>query len=795
MTLNDQDIKEYWALRDEIRNMILSRLNDVQKEVVTATQGAVLCLAGAGSGKTTAMVYRMLNLLVFGDRYNYKAQPPEWLIPDDLEEMVQWLSDPDFEGEQAKRIFAMIGQEGVSPKSILAITFTNKAAEEMRERLRQQLGETVEQMWVMTFHSACLRMLKIQGEALEGYDRNFSIYDDKDQEVVVKSILKAMNLEDKKHTPRNYMQWISKEKTSLKLPPQNYTPMTTDPDAVAPLVYQRYQSALMKHNAMDFDDLLLQTVLLFQKRPDILELYQDRFKYIMVDEYQDTNHLQYVFVHMLAKKHGNLCVVGDDDQSIYGFRQADIRNILDFERDHPQAQTVRLEQNYRSTGQILEAANHLVAHNKERKPKKLWTSKDKGERLFYYNAQDDRDEAHFVASRIQQNVSKGGQYRDHAVLLRTNAQSRVLEEWFGRYLIPYVIIGGLRFYERKEIKDVLAYLKFIANPSDQVAWQRIINVPRRGIGDSTISQIIEASQKQGKSVFEVMSNLEETDLSSRAKKAVESFYEMILLLSQKAEQDNLSAFFEAVLLHSGYKKMLQDEQTRESQDRLENLKEFYNKISEYEQQKAHSQEEARLVDFLNEIALITDMDMVGEDARCGAVQVMTMHMAKGLEFSHVFIIGMEEGVFPHMRCLYNERELEEERRLCYVALTRAKEKLYLSFAAQRSLYGRAQAFPPSRFLKEIPDYLKESFPARAECFSSKTTGNHKQESTEHGHDDFGAEAQGALLKVGDRVLHKAWGEGMLVAVKGSGEQMTYQIAFPDKGIRSLLAKYAPLKKI
>jgi len=596
-------------------------------------------------------------------------------------------------------------------------------------------------------------------------------------------------------------------------------------DHLKPLVYARYQQILLRNNAMDFDDLLLQTVLLFQRHPDCLEKYRDKFRYIMVDEYQDTNHIQYRLVKMLAQEHGNLCVVGDDDQSIYSFRQADIRNILDFEKDFPGATVIRMEQNYRSTGRILEAANCLIANNRERKEKKLWTEKAQGEKLYCYAAADDKDEARFVCSRVQMTREGGGSFSDHAVLMRTNAQSRVLEEWFSAFRIPYVVVGGIRFYERKEIKDILAYLKLIANPDDQVALRRIINVPRRGIGEATVNRLVAHCADAGLSLPEALYDREGLALSPRADSSLETFRRLFAELREQATEDKIFPLTKSLLEKSGYRRMLQEKESLENRDRWDNLLEFLNKTEEYDKTAGGT-----LAEFLGEISLITDLDLADAEQNKGAVQVMTMHMAKGLEFPQVFIVGMEERIFPHFRSL-TDSEIEEERRLCYVAMTRAKDRLYLSWALRRNQFGSYINQLPSRFLEEIPEYLKEGPRSKGSGFSfgggywetelsgetigPRTAGRagyridftDSEEytgATEHPRSWDKQETKDKqtnipqtreIFRPGDKILHQLWGPGSVVSTKGAGASLTYTVAFPEKGLRVLQADIAPIKRL
>ena len=842
-------VEQYRSLRDEIRNMILSRLNIGQRQAAETGYGPVLCLAGAGSGKTTAMVYRILHLLAFGPVYDLDSLPAGSIGEDSLGYMAQYL------GEQGKgsgpvltrHMLELIGQQGVPMYHILAITFTNKAAREMRERLEAMIDGDLGDMWVMTFHSACLRILKRESQYLEGYNQDFSIYDASDQEQVVRGILRGLNLEEKEHPARVYVNWISSQKSNMRMPIAGYTASSRKLEQLRPLVYARYQQELMKNNAMDFDDLLLQTVLLFQRQPACLAKYQDRFRFIMVDEYQDTNHIQYMLVKMLAQEHGNLCVVGDDDQSIYSFRQADIRNILDFENDFAGAAVIRMEQNYRSTGRILEAANALIAQNKERKGKNLFTEKQQGEKLYVYSASDDKDEAGFVCSRVQVGREMGLSFSDHAVLMRTNAQSRVIEECFAANRVPYVMIGGIRFYERKEIKDILAYLKLIANPEDQVAFRRIVNEPRRGIGDVTVSRVIALSGEGGRGLSAALYDKEGLGLSSRADHALEAFRLLYRELRMMAEEQSVAQLVQSILTLSGYRKMLLEKETLENRDRWDNLLEFLNKAEEYDKQAADSRRQAAeydgappgsLADFLGEISLITDLDLAEDGERKGAVQVLTMHMAKGLEFRQVFMVGMEERIFPHARSL-TDGEIEEERRLCYVAMTRAEEKLYLSWAERRNQYGSYTDQLPSRFLREIPEQLVEN-----DGYGSRWSGGSAQRGTvsaqrsvvnaqrgtanaqrstvnaqsrpsdtrRYGNRPFHAdydEAQSSAyaegtpadlpkkerFKPGDKVNHRLWGPGVVVSTNGVAASLTYTVAFPDKGLRVLQADVAPLERM
>lgn len=809
--LEKELIKEYQQLRNEIRKCIFPMLNREQRNVVESGEGPVLCLAGAGSGKTTAMVYRILHLYLFGPRYQEDVYPPADLTAEDLEEMQKWLKNAKREGEKnigslSPHLIRLIRTNGVSPNSILAITFTNKAAEEMKTRLANLLSTVSQEIWAMTFHATCVRILHREISHLD-YTNDFVIYDSQDQLTLIKGVCKELNLDEKKFTPKSIQNAISKFKCKLKTPGLVTPGDFLEEKSLA--VYEIYQRRLKENNALDFDDLIMLTVRLFKDKPEVLQKYQERFRYIMVDEYQDTNHAQYVLVNMLASKYQNLCVVGDDDQSIYGFRYADIQNILDFERDYPQARVIKLEQNYRSTQLILEAANEVIAHNLGRKKKALWTENSQGDPVVCYTANDGGDEAFFVAERVQELKVQGANFSDCAVLVRTNAQSRPLEEWFIRAGIPYKLVGGVKFYERKEIKDLLAYLKFLANPSDGISMKRIINEPRRGIGEATLKKIEDYSREKGIPIYQALTAYQECGLTGKTGKAVEDFALMIDNLHQDLEKSTVTKLAEKVLEVTGYWQQLQNENTPEAKNRMENLQEFLTKTLEYDRMA----EENSLGDFLSEVALVTDLDSLEEKDE--AVVVMTMHMAKGLEFPHVFLVGMEEGIFPHFRSLYDTNELEEERRLCYVALTRAKERLYLVNARERTLYGRTSMNQPSRFLEEIPTQLCEEYrrpgffeTRKAEPVTSdySTSGVFASEQArtgksiqpwgqQHKEEQNKGQSGGQIFELGDKVFHQKWGEGVIVSTKGQGSDIELTIAFPAQGIKKVLAKYAPLKKI
>jgi len=726
----------------------LDQLNPAQQEAVKCTEGPLLVIAGAGSGKTRVLTHRIAYLL----------------------------------------------EQGVDPRNILAITFTNKAAGEMKERVEKLLGRDSRDIWVMTFHSACVRILR-QDIGHLGYDRNFVIYDSSDSQTVVKECLKQLNIDDKQYPPRAMGAMISEAKNRL-LNPEQYRKQTFDYFSQrAAEVYQLYQSKLKQNNALDFDDLIMLTVRLFKEQPQTLGYYQQRFKYILVDEYQDTNHAQYTLVNLLAGRHRNLCVVGDADQSIYRFRGADIQNILDFEKDYPEARVVKLEQNYRSTQRILEAANSVIRMNLGRKEKHLWTENQEGAPLVRFRGNDEREEIAFVVDRIKKLMARDNKsYKDFAVLYRTNAMSRVIEEGFMLARIPYTIIGGLKFYERKEIKDIMAYLRFILNPADSVSLRRIINVPKRGIGDTSFGKIVDYAVAAGITVYEAMERVEVIPgLTARTTKPVREFTALMERLMEARDQVTVTHLVDMVLKQSGYQAELEQEKTVEAQTRLENLKEFRTVTKEFDE----TAEEKTLEEFLAGISLKSDVDNLeeGDDA----VVLMTLHSAKGLEFPVVFMVGMEEMIFPHSRSMMEEAELEEERRLCYVGITRAMERLYMTHAWQRTLYGNAQYNPPSRFLEEIPENLitthdpldGEEEPVAKRGLFLITGGQADRPKTAAAKEPV-VPGQYAL---GDKVEHSKFGQGVIVSVKGSGDDAELSIAFPGAGVKMFIAKYAPLKKV
>lgn len=724
-------------------NALVKNMNSEQSEAVRTTEGPLLIMAGAGSGKTRVLTHRIAYLL---------------------------------------------DEKDVSPYNILAITFTNKAAKEMKARVEHLVGEEAQVIWMSTFHSMCVRILRRDADRI-GIERNFTIIDPTDQKSVIKDVLKSENIDSKRFEPRMFIGVISNLKNELKTPEDAQKEANDFHSQMVATVYKGYQRQLSRNEALDFDDLIMTTINLFERVPETLEYYQNKFQYIHVDEYQDTNKAQYTLVKLLANKFKNLCVVGDSDQSIYGWRGADIQNILSFEEDYPEAKTIFLEQNYRSTKNILNAANEVIKHNSERKPKGLWTANSGGDKIQYYEAMTERDEAEYVVKEIMKHQRSGKKYSEMAILYRTNAQSRVLEETFMKSNIPYTMVGGQKFYDRKEIKDLLSYLRVIANSNDDISLQRIINVPKRGIGPSSVEKIQTYALQNNISMFDALAEVDFIGLSKKVTQECISFYEMIQNLIKEQEFLEISEIVDEVLQKSGYRDMLDREQSIESRSRLENLDEFMSVPKDYEENTPL--EEQSLINFLTDLSLVADIDEA--DTQNG-VTLMTMHSAKGLEFPIVFIMGMEESLFPHIRAIKSEddHEMEEERRICYVAITRAEELLYITNATTRMLFGRSQSNMPSRFLKEIPEDLLDSHtgqkrqtiypksqPKRG--FSKRTTSTKKQVSSSD-------------WKVGDKVMHKAWGEGMVSNVNEKNGSVELDIIFKSEGPKRLLAQFAPITK-
>lgn len=714
---------------------MLKDLNPEQREAALCFDGPLLILAGAGSGKTRVLTYRVALLMA---------------------------------------------EKGVDPARILAITFTNKAAEEMRGRIHRLAGERAGSIWVSTFHSACSRILRREAERL-GYRKGFVIYDDDDQLRMISRLIRDMDLDTKRYPPRLVRSLITDAKNEM-IDADSYRARIKDElTEVVSGVYKAYQGQLLRNNAMDFDDLLLNTVAVFELYGPVLEHYQERFSYINVDEYQDTNPAQYRLVKLLSAGHRNLCVVGDDDQGIYSWRGADLRNILEFEKDYPESRVVRLERNYRSTRVILEAANNVVSLIPGRKEKRLWTEREEGEPIRYFFANSGSDETAYVALEINR-LLEGGEYghRDFAVFYRTNAQSRPLEEMLLRFGIPYKIVGGFKFYERKEVKDALAYLKFLLNPDDAVSLRRIVNEPKRGIGETTLAHLDAFARSQGVGMWEALRRAEEVpNLGAAASRKIAGFVELIAALSAEIEQLPLPELLQAVLERSGYLEALAQEGTFEAEGRSENLQELKNAMVEF----SASNPGEGLDAFLERVSLVAEIDLYDEEE--GAVTLMTLHNAKGLEFPAVFIVGMEDGVFPHMRCMGSMESMEEERRLFYVGVTRAKDRLYLTGAAYRSQYGNLKMSPESRFLRDIPrqylEVVRPEGPAAMEGPGDRVRL-----------DELGVLA--AAFRVGDSVVHDKFGEGVVTALSRSRSGPEITINFPAVGEKLLLLEYAPIRK-
>ena len=770
--MNNRDFeKRYIAARKRLIETEFAKLNPMQREAVLATEGPLLVLAGAGSGKTTVLINRVANLLKFG-RASDTDEVPESATEADLAVLEAGPS------EEALRLAAY---EPVEPWRIIAITFTNKAADELKARLEKMLGERANDIWARTFHSACVRILRRDADKL-GYPRDFTIYDTADRLSIMKSIIKEMDLDDKVYPPKAILARLDAARDEL-LSPEGFAAKygsSSDPrQRKIAEIYKVYAARLFSAGAMDFDDLLYNTVRLFQEHQDVLEHYQRQFKYVLIDEYQDTNNLQYMLASMLADGWGNICVVGDDDQSIYKFRGATIENILNFEKQYRGCRTIRLEQNYRSTGHILSAANAVISHNTERKGKTLWTNAGDGDKLLLYTARNEDDEAQFVASKILAHRGAGGNFRDCAVLYRMNAQSNRLEFAMKRNGIPYRIVGGMRFFDRAEIKDMLAYLCVLLSPSDDLRLSRIINTPARGIGARTIEQAQELAAREGRSLYEVIKHANEYEELKRAAAKLIQFTDMLSYLRELSETRPVDELYDAVLEQTGYIRALQEKGGDESLARIENVNELKTNILGYIKETG----DASLAGFLDEVALYTDLDSYDAETDCATM--MTMHSAKGLEFPEVFIVGMEEGLFPGARCIGEPEEMEEERRLCYVALTRAKERLCLTCARQRMIFGHTSMNLPSRFTEEIPEEdieKKGGFEERQER-AARRPG-------QRGHIPAPRSRFAPAFGLGDRIVHTAFGAGEITKVTPMGGDALIEITFDTAGVKKLMLRAA-----
>ena len=795
------DKSEILALRRAVLEKDFARMNDRQKQAVFTVNGPLLILAGAGSGKTTVLINRIANILRYGDAYN------STYLRDDLDENDIAACKAYIENGTPLTTESQehLSVSACAPWRIMAITFTNKAAGELKDRLCAMLGETANDIWASTFHSTCARILRRDGERI-GYSSHFTVYDTDDQRRLMKSILKELDISEKNITPKSILNEISRAKDSL-ISPAEYA-LTVGDDFRLKIIsraYTTYQKRLEDADAMDFDDLINKVVELFKKCPDVLEYYQNRFRYLMVDEYQDTNHAQYTFVRMLAEKSGNLCVVGDDDQSIYKFRGATIENILSFENTFQNATVIRLEQNYRSTQNILDAANAVIEHNTERKGKTLWTQNGTGAMIHLHTAENETDEAERITKIILDGVAAGRKFSDYAVLYRMNSQSLTFERNFAKSGVPHRIIGGTRFYERREIREMIAYLSVINNPSDEMRLRRIINTPKRSIGDRSVEVAAQIGQQTGETLFEVVSHAKDYPALSRAANKMTLFAAQMqgLIELNNDEKVTLGELYDELVERSDYLNFLKTDDPESAEDRAANVQELASNLRRFEEENP----EGTLSDFLEEVSLITDID--NYDNNADSVVLMTVHSAKGLEFPVVFLPGMEENIFPGMASVYVPSEVEEERRLAYVAITRAKEELYIFHAESRMIFGMTNRNRVSRFVEEIPETLVEHTRSRdysARPVSMPSFGGAKP---------FGeapktksvAEAGGftpkprvkpapaGTYRVGDTVLHKAFGTGLIVSATPMANDTLLEVAFDKVGTKKLFANFARLTKV
>ncbi len=783
--MSDFDLR-YANLRRAIIEQEFAQLNDRQKDGVFKTEGPLLILAGAGSGKTTVLINRIINLLKYGAAYECD-EAPAWAGDSEMLKLALYLEDPESVSEDELRRLCAV--DPPAPYQILAITFTNKAAGELRERLNVACGTDGADIWAHTFHSCCARILRSHITKL-GYTSNFTIYDEDDKKKLIVSILRDLGVDEKRYDAKTIASSISKAKDELISAQQYADEVGPDPfKQIAARVFLRYEAQMQSLNALDFDDMIVKTVELLRTFPDVLEYYQRKFRYVLVDEYQDTNHAQYVLCKLLSGGSRNLCVVGDDDQSIYKFRGATIANILEFEDQYPDAMTIRLEQNYRSTGSILNAANGLIAKNRGRKGKNLWTEKGDGEKVTAYIAENQEDEAQFIATKIKEGCRLGGNFREFAVLYRNHVLSNAVEYAFKRNGIPYRIVSGLRFFDRAEVKDMLSYLAVIDNPADTVRLRRIINVPTRGIGATTQDRVAVLAQEKGVSDFEIIKNAAEYPDISKASAKLKAFCDLIAEFDELKTGNDLLSLYDLLLDKSGYMAYLSTLPQAEQQPKTENVLELRSNITHY----CENNENPTLRGFLEEVALFTDVDRF--DPEADAVTMMTIHSAKGLEFDNVFICGTEEGIFPSDRSLTDSEQLEEERRLCYVAVTRARKQLYITASERRMLYGQTRFAHPSRFIGEIPPQcINKIEKARPRSMSPVEFTQRRQASQPSfvgvkRTPSVSAAKPAFNYRAGQTVLHKSFGEGIIQEVTPMGNDAMLTITF-GSNTKRLMAKTA-----
>lgn len=824
--------KRFLTLRKQYIERSFGRLNNVQKQAVFTTKGPLLILAGAGSGKTTVLVNRIANLIKFGDAYN---SDKIWgtVTDENIAEIESLIANG---GTQSSNLTQLLSDGAVRPWNILAITFTNKAAGELKARLCAMLGETVgNDINASTFHSSCVKILRREAEAI-GFPQSFTIYDSDDQQRAIKEIYKQLSIDDKFLPVKAAINRISRFKDKMISPMQALASTPESKDGLVAKIYEAYQKRLKKAGAMDFDDLIYNTVKLFETNEEIKFNYQKRFKYVLVDEYQDTSVAQFRLVSLLTSEDCNICVVGDDDQSIYRFRGATIENILSFENYYAGAKVIRLEENYRSTSHILDAANCVIKNNQGRKGKTLWTKNGEGEKIEHYEADNEHDEAAHIVQTIGDNLKKGAKLRDHAILYRMNAQSGPIETYFARAGIPYKIVGGQRFFERKEIKDIIAYMSVVANRQDDLRLRRIINEPSRKIGQTTIDALSAVAFKEELSILDVLANVQSYAPLQRASQALTAFYGMYMQLVQKSQELPMDAFVSEIIEITGYRKML-EAQEEEGKTRLENIGQLVSSVKTYADQRGP---EASLFGYLEEVALISDLDSYDEGA--DVVVMMTMHAAKGLEFDYVFVAGLEEGIFPSEMSRFSDEDLEEERRLCYVGITRAKKELFLSSSASRMIFGQTKRNRPSRFLEEIDATLinskqsrsianmrahsnfdpfampNRSQAAKPSSFSGFGSGVSVQSGyAKQGSQSYSSQQQpqrntatvgtpvigakpvnknsGTAYKEGDLVEHKVFGKGIVLKVTPVADDHIVEIKFDTAGVKKTMANYAPLSRI